>query len=333
MATEEFLLQLPAGKTPALSRILDEPSAAPFVEVRGVRVHSGDLLVSRGGAPTSAFISRGSDYPGNFSHVALVYIDSTTKKVSVVESHIESGVGLSSVEDYFTDKKLRLIVLRLRSDLPAVEKDPLLAHRAATFAYREATSRHIPYDFSMNVADSSQQFCSEVASGAFRHEGIHLWERPSRFSSPGLARWMAALGVRHLSTHGPSDLEYDPKLRVVAEWHDPEALFLDHVDNAVTDALLERAEAGAEFEYSRALLPIVRTLKGYSLILNSWGAVGPVPEGMSATVALRARWLTQVHELAREGVVARSEEFENEHGYRPPYFRLIEFAEASLPAW
>ena len=42
----------------------------------------------------------------------------------------------------------------------------------------------------------------------------------------------------------PSDLEYDPQLTVVAEWHDPGTLFKDHLDNAVTDVLLEDANSG-----------------------------------------------------------------------------------------
>ena len=73
-ALEEVLLQMRPEDMPVLSRGEDEPSAAPSAELRGVRVHSGDILVSRGGAPTSALIARGNDYPGNFSHVALLYV-------------------------------------------------------------------------------------------------------------------------------------------------------------------------------------------------------------------------------------------------------------------
>jgi hypothetical protein len=260
LAVEELLLQMPPGAVPSLSLEEEVPSGAPSKVVRGVRIHSGDLLVSRGGAPTSAFIARGSDYPGNFSHVAVAHVDEQTHRVSVVEAHIESGVGISSLETYLTDKKLRILVLRLAPGHPALENDPLAMHRAATFALQSATARHIPYDFSMNVNDATKQFCSEVASASYSKFGVDLWQRESRFSSPGLARWMSSLGVRHLSTHGPSDLEYDPSLRVVAEWHDRDELWLDHVDSAVIDAMLERAERGAEFDFARPMLPLVRLL-------------------------------------------------------------------------
>lgn len=65
-------------------------------------------MLSRGGAPTSALISRGSDYPGNFSHVALVYVDPKTKVASIIEAHIEVGVAIASLEEYMNDKNYGL---------------------------------------------------------------------------------------------------------------------------------------------------------------------------------------------------------------------------------
>src|SRR6185436_14718280 len=106
-ALEEALLQIPPDRFPALVQGDDEPSAAPSASVRDVTIHSGDILVSRGGAATSALIARGNDFPGNFSHVALVHVDEATKQVSVIESHIESGVGISPIEKYLADTKLR----------------------------------------------------------------------------------------------------------------------------------------------------------------------------------------------------------------------------------
>ena len=38
--------------------VSNEPSVTPSANVLGIKVHSGDLLVSRGGAEVSAFISR-----------------------------------------------------------------------------------------------------------------------------------------------------------------------------------------------------------------------------------------------------------------------------------
>jgi len=76
-AVEEAMLQHPDSDLSLLEG-RDEPSATPAANVHGVEIHSGDILVSRGGYPTSALIARGNDYPGNFSHVGLVHVDSVS---------------------------------------------------------------------------------------------------------------------------------------------------------------------------------------------------------------------------------------------------------------
>src|SRR2546423_7159921 len=110
--------------TPPLLTGRDEPSQTPSTNLLGVALRSGDILVSRGGAATSALIARGNDFPGNFSHVALVHVDERNRAASVIEAHIERGVVISSVADYLADKKLRVMVLRLRGDLPRLVADP-----------------------------------------------------------------------------------------------------------------------------------------------------------------------------------------------------------------
>ena len=325
MAVEELLLQLPEGSAEALTPGTDEPSQTPSTELLGVRVHSGDMLVSRGGAPTSAFIARGNDYPGNFSHVALLHVDDSGG-ASIIESHIEEGVVVSSMDDYLEDKKLRVMVLRLRADLPELRADPGLPHRAATDALEQARERHIPYDFEMDYGDHRTQFCSEVASAAYEPQGVRLWEGLTSMSSSGVTRWLAAFGVRQFETHGPSDLEYDPKVRVVAEWRDPETLYQDHVDNAVLDAMLEGAEQGDELAHDWRMLPLARLAKGWSVILNLFGGVGPVPEGMSATVALRAEALGERHGTIKAQTLRAAAALAAERGYRPPYWELVRLA-------
>ena len=57
-AVEEILLQSSDDEFVSTMYVLDEPSATPSVDILGIKVHSGDLLVSRGGAEVSAFISR-----------------------------------------------------------------------------------------------------------------------------------------------------------------------------------------------------------------------------------------------------------------------------------
>jgi hypothetical protein len=169
-----------------------------------------------------------------------------------------------------------------------------------------------------------------VASAAYVAVGVRLWKGVSTISTPGLRSWLGAFGVRYFETQEPSDLEYDPQLSVVAEWRDPETLYQDHIDNAVTEAMLEGAERGDELEYNRMLLPMARLMKAYSLLLNVVGKEGPIPEGMSATAGLRNRWYSERHGSARARVTTKADAFRTAKGYRPPYWRLLEMARTSL---
>ncbi len=325
-ALEEIIMQQSGRPFPALISADDELSHTPACEILGATIHSGDLLVSRGGAPTSALIARGSDYPGNFSHVALVHVDSATGLASIIEAHIECGVAIADIDQYLADRKLRVLVLRLRSDHPALIADRMLPHKAAELALRRADSEHIPYDFEMDYHDPTKLFCSEVASAPYRQLGVQLWMGVSNISSTGVASWLAAFGVTHFETQEPSDLEYDPQLRVVAEWCNPETLWQDRVDNAVIDVMLEGAEQGDRLEYDPFMLPVARVMKGYSWVLNRIGKVGPVPEGMSAVAALRNDGFSKTHAEIKKRLLQQVREFESDHGYRPPYWELVALA-------
>jgi hypothetical protein len=329
-AVEEVLLQMDNLKFPASMLVKDEKSATPAASIFGIEVHSGDLLVSRGGAEVSALISRGNDYPGNFSHIALIYVDEKTKEPFLIEAHIEKGVAIASVTQYQNDKKLRFMVMRPRADLPAIMADSMLPQKAAESMFYEVRKRHIPYDFKMNFYDTTEMFCSEVASYAYRTNGLQVWKYPSTISSQGVVNWLHDFGVENFVTQMPSDLEYDPQLAVIAEWRDPETLFKDHVDNAAMDALLEKANMGAEIDYNAWKLPIVRVVKGYCIIKNRFGKTGLIPEGMSATRALKNQTFVAMHATIKNKVLQEADAFMKKNGYRPPYWQLIKFAKKAV---
>lgn len=325
-AIEEIILQSPRIELPNIFVETNEPTSTPSAEILGLEIHSGDILVSRGGAPTSALIARGNDYPGNFSHIALVYVDEISNDVSIIESHIEIGVAIADIDQYFKDKKLRVMVLRPRYDLPSLDSDPMLPHKAAKYALNRALTEKIPYDFAMDTDDFKKLFCSEVAYEAYSHYGLKLWSTLSHISSAGVRNWLSEFGVKNFTTMEPSDLEYDPQLRVVAEWRDYETLYKDHMDNAIVDIMLESAESKERIGYDWYLLPFARLLKGYSFILNLFDKVGPIPEGMSATGALKNKWFSNRHMTAIEKLKIEANQFYTQKGYVPPYWELIKLA-------
>ncbi|HCM38882.1 MAG: hypothetical protein A2Z97_06495 [Bdellovibrionales bacterium GWB1_52_6] len=178
---------------------------------------SGDVLLSRGNAVTSAAIARIGDKDGQFSHLAIIYIDEVTKQRSVVEAHIEVGVEISSYEKYQDDGKLRAAIFR--------QPDAALAHQAAKMIYervkkQSSTGRNVPYDFAMNLNDQRELFCSEVpylgyklaSQGTF---DIPLFQTGVRMKND---RFLKNLGVTAERTFAPSDIEVDPRFELVAEW-------------------------------------------------------------------------------------------------------------------
>ena len=222
------------------------------------------------------------------------------------------------------------MVLRPRADLPEIEANPLVPHLAAKFIFSEASERHIPYDFKMDYFDSSAMFCSEVGSFAYRQYGIKLWESESTVSSDGIVSWLVSFGVEYFLNQLPSDLEYDPSLSVVAEWRDKELLVNDHVDNAVMDALIGRANKGEELEYELWKLPVVRVLKIYSVILNSMGKEAIIPEGMSVLTALTSNDFVRRFQNTKAQTLRKVREFEEQEGYLPPYWQITAMAEGEL---
>jgi hypothetical protein len=325
-AIEEVMLQAPENAYRPLIPGIDELSETPYATVLGVTIHSGDILISRGGVATSALIARGNDYPGNFSHVALVYVDPKTSLISVIESHIECGMTVSPLDKYLEDKKLRIMILRVRSDIPQMLADPFLPHKAAQSALDDFKAGHIAYDFAMDLSETKRRFCSEIASVAYAQFGIQLWGQKSTISSIGTRRWLAMFGVRHFESEAPSDLEYDPQVQVVAEWRDPETLYKDHIYSAVTDIMIEDGDKGESIYYPIYFLPITRLVKIYSLILNQFGIVGPIPEGMDARAALRNRYFTKHHKKIADLTYQLAAQFKKDNGYTPPYWEIVKLA-------
>jgi hypothetical protein len=250
-------------------------------------------------------------------------VDERSDRASVIESLSERGVAVTPIERYLENKKLRIMVLRLRADLPALVADPMSPHKAAIGVLAEARRRHIPYDFAMDYRDHRAQFCVELVSAAYERVGIQLWMGLTFISSPTVTAWLSSLGVRHFETQEPADLEFDPQLRVVAELRDRDSLFKAHVDDAVTDVMLSEAKAGRGLPYQRLLLPFSRAIKAYSVILNAFGKIGPVPEGMSATIVLRLKEYREQHATIAARVLLLAERFQQERGYPPPYWELV----------
>ena len=188
-------------------------------------LESGDVLISRGDAFVSGAIARLGDTDGNFSHVALVYIDSRTAEIHTVEAHIEIGAVVAPVEKYLTDGKSRSVILR--------QKDPRLAAEAARIMFERvkkasASGKNVPYDFAMLVdgkdkagrpADAAL-FCSEVVSVGYALASGGRFQIPKYRTALRMTNdtFLKAIGIEAKESFAPSDMETDSRFEIVAEW-------------------------------------------------------------------------------------------------------------------
>jgi len=90
--------------------------------------------------------------------------------------------------------------------------------------------------------------------------------------------------------------------------------------------MLEGAEKGDEIGYQLYLLPLARIAKAYSMLLNQFGKAGPIPEGMSATTALRTEDYMGKHEAIGKRLEKKAEQYKIDHQYEAPYWALVKMA-------
>lgn len=200
---------------------------------------SGDVILSRGTAFTSAAISRIGNGDTNFSHLALVYVDPRTQKITLSEAHIEVGSFNGSLGDYLTDGKTRAAVFRY--------KDPILAARAAEMmrdkisSYQAEHVENIPYDFAMDPDEPSKLFCSELISHAFDLAKGSSAAIPMFRShvNPENRDFLNRLGVSVKRTFLPGDVEFDPNFELIAEWRDYSRMNESHMHDAVLAVMFE----------------------------------------------------------------------------------------------
>jgi hypothetical protein len=195
---------------------------------------SGDILMSRGTAFTSAAIARIGDIDAQFSHLAILYIDENTGKKYTVEAHIEIGVKTFTLDEYLKDGKARAVLYRY--------PDAALAHRAAKLMFEEAnrasaTGENINYDFGMVMDEPSELFCSEVVQRAFQLAAKEMGREfrlplfPTSMN-PRNRDFLTLLGIKVNSTFAPADMEIDPRVEIIAEWRDYDRVRMLHRHDA-----------------------------------------------------------------------------------------------------
>lgn len=181
-------------------------------------LQSGDILLTRGNAYTSAAIASLGEFDTQFSHMSMVYRD-PEGKLWTVEAHIEVGSFVRPLQDHIDDKNYRTMVFRY--------DDAEVAHKAAEYIFNKVkqasdTTGNIRYDFGFDQDDNQELFCSEIISYAYAHvtEGalqIPLYRSQLMTRKP---EFVKQLEIKAEKSFIPADIEVDPRFKLISEWRD-----------------------------------------------------------------------------------------------------------------
>lgn len=301
----EYALGLPQydEKNPHRPMMDGEPWVLTNPKFGKFQFKSGDVLLSRGTAFTSAAIAHMGNNDASFSHLLIANVDPKTGAVSMSEALIETGSYNGPMDQSLLDGKVRLAVFRFR--------DPNVAARAAALIHNQTLSyqqqhggRNIPYDSQMNVAEHSKLFCSELVGYAYEMAGVRIPAYPSSVvhKSP---YFMQRIGVNVQKTFLPMDIETDPQFDLVAEWRDYSAMNKIHMHDSVLAAIFDWMDQGLVFH--DGAVTQLKTSVAYDL--RRWPLFSSllkttVPESLTSDQMSMVQTLDQVSELMYDRLAA-----------------------------
>lgn len=282
----EYALSLPRYN--ADKKTLPFTGGAPYMltnpKFGGLKFRSGDLVLTRGTAFTSAAIARLGNNDASFSHLAMIYVDPKTGQITPIEALIEVGSYNAKIQEWLNDGKARAMVFRYRDADVAARAARMIRDEVATYQARHG--ENIPYDASLDVRDPSKLFCSELVSHAFdlaTGGAVSVPAYPSHLT-PKNPYFMNRLGVRTAQTFLPMDIEVDPRFELVAEWRDYSRMSMIHMHDAVLGSIFSWIDNGRYVFHDGNFTKIKSTL-AYGLRrwpLFSTLLEGTVPKALSA---------------------------------------------------
>ncbi|EQC47689.1 YiiX/YebB-like N1pC/P60 family cysteine hydrolase [Bacteriovorax sp. Seq25_V] len=240
---------------------------------------SGDVILSRGNAYSSAAIARIGDDDTQFSHLTLVYKDEKNK-LHTSEAHIEIGNVVAPFEIHIDEKNARTVVFR--------NKDEVLAHEAGKYMYnhikdyKAKKKKNIPYDFTMDYHSDDEIFCSEVIYHGYLNAGKKIYgvpydvpEHKTTFS-PGLINFLNGIGIKvndknikTFNTFGPGEIQFDSRFDIIAEWRNPQKLKDTRFKDAILTKIFEWMERD-KYEFKSSFISSVGNSFAWLMRKTGW---------------------------------------------------------------
>ncbi len=232
---------------------------------------SGDVVLSRGKAYTSAAISRIASVDSQFSHMSFVYKDKIGR-LYTTESHIEVGNVTADIKVHIDQENARTVVFRYNDKKEAHLASKCMFERVKL---RQEKGNIIEYDFGMEHDKTDRLFCSEVAHAGFQclEEKTDIPYTKSRFSL-SLLPFLQSIGVQvtekniqNFKVLSPGDYEFDHRFELVAEWRNPKELRKIRMKDAILTKMFEWME-NDNFTLRAKLKSKVKALTGWTLRRN-----------------------------------------------------------------
>lgn len=242
----EYALNLPRYN--AQKKVIPFTGGEPYMltnpKFGGLKLRSGDVVMTRGTAFTSAAIARLGNNDASFSHLAMIYVDPKTGQPQPMEALIETGSYIGNIREWLNDGKVRAMVFRHRDATVAARAAQMIRDEISTYQARHG--ENIPYDSNLDVKDSSKLFCSELISHAFDLATAGSRSVPAYPSAltPKNPYFMNRLGVHSTQTFLPMDIEVDPQFELVAEWRDYSQMSMIHMHDAVIGSIFSWIDNG-----------------------------------------------------------------------------------------
>lgn len=214
-------------------------SSPKYHEFKGVNsLETGDIILTRAKTFGSAAIARIGKKDTHFSHLGIVY-KNEKGELYTVESLIEHGLIVAPIKKHLKRKHFRTLVFR--------NKDRALGKKAARLIYEHALKRtkkgRVDYDFTMDYKNHGNYFCSEVIHHAYKLATNGKMQVPffKTKINAGIVPFLNHIGVPvtkedadSFDLFAPSDMQFDHRFEIVAEWRNPKQVF----DIRFKDAIL-----------------------------------------------------------------------------------------------
>lgn len=291
-----------------------EPWLLTNPQFGGLKLQSGDVILSRGTAYTSAAIARLGQNDSNFSHLSIVYRDPATGGLATSEAQIETGSFNAPFSKYLGDGKIRAAVFRFHD--PAVAAKAASMIRAEISVYQAKNHASIPYDTAMDSSDSSKLFCSELVSHAYALAGYKDLPRYPSTIAPRNRYFVDRIGIKFTKVFLPMDIEVDPAFDLVAEWRDYSQLNTSHLHDAVLTAIYDWMDRYGYVFHDRLLTDVgVSAVAG----VRRWPMFSPMlssvaPACMDADQMELVKSLDQISALMFDHLAAANEATQRETG-------------------